>query len=457
MALSPTLQQSILMKVLFIGSLIITLLIPLLMIKGIVNERRANYEQVVYEVGNLWGYAQNIAGPVISVPYLRTVKDENGKEYRNLYKAYFLPDKLNIQAKITPEIRYRSIYEVVVYRADLTINGQFPAIALNQWNVQDSDILWDDVNIVMGIQDTRGIHDTLFMQWDQQSLEFNSGTNDNLNLLDQGGLHIPLPKAAETLKIPHNFNFTVSLNGNASMQFAPLGKQTQVKIESNWKDVSFVGAFLPLERQISESGFNAQWSVSHLGRNFPQYWTTEKNVIQLNSHLFGISLLIPVDFYTKTERSVKYGILFIVLTFTFFFLFEVLSALRLHPLQYLMVGTALCLFYLLLLSFSEHTGFITAYLVASMSTIVMISVYTSAILKSQRRAFLMASALAVLYGYLYVLLHLQDYALLFGSIGLFFILAGIMYITRHIDWYSVSLPALNTVNPPIEPPASSSL
>jgi inner membrane protein len=224
------------------------------------------------------------------------------------------------------------------------------------------------------------------------------------------------------------------------LAFVPVGKKTSVNLSADWPDPSFNGAFLPIQHDISDIGFQATWQVSHLGRSYPQYWTTQNQPeIDFYSTEFGVDLLLLIDFYHKSERSVKYGILFILLTFMTFFLFEVLNHRSIHPLQYLMVGSALCLFYVLLLSISEHLGFVTAYIIASASTIVLITAYATKVLHNTQRAGIMGLALTGLYISLYVLLHLQDYALLFGAVGLFLILAGVMFITRNIDWYAVNL------------------
>lgn len=225
------------------------------------------------------------------------------------------------------------------------------------------------------------------------------------------------------------------------MAFLPLGRQTSVNLTSKWGDPSFIGSYLPKSHQITDAHFDANWEVSYFARNYPQAWhedQSNRNTNQLEQSRFGVSLITPVDFYQQTERSTKYGILFLALTFLVFFLFETLSKSRIHIVQYVLVGLALCLFYLLLLSLSELYGFFPAYLMASVPTVLLISLYTYAI-STERKLFLsglMGFMLVALYTYLYALLQLEDYALLFGTIGLFIVLAAFMYITRNIDWYA---------------------
>lgn len=439
------LRQSVLVKLFFVGFLILLLLIPLIMIQSLVYERESRHRDVINEVSQTWGYAQTLIGPIIGIPYRTYFKDDKGKVHTNLHRAYFLPDTLNIKGDIVPEMRSRGIYDVVVYRANLQLNGVFTQPDMAQWNIPDADILWSEASFFMGVSDTRGIRNTLNLQWDNQAVAFLSGTSNNG--LFKKGLHVPLPHLKQATANTHQFNFELNLNGNDHLLFTPVGKQTLVTLQSTWAHPSFYGAFLPLERSISDSGFNAKWQVSHLGRSYPQAWNTERSNIEFNETYyynsetsnFGLKLLIPVDFYTKTERSVKYGILFILLTFTIFFLFEIFNPIRIHSVQYLMVGFALSLFYLLLLSLSEHLGFTIAYLSASLATIGLIGFYAHSALKSAKRAAMLSIALLGLYLYLYVLLHLEDYALLFGALGLFVMLATVMMITRRIDWYAVKL------------------
>ncbi len=441
------LRQSAFIKILIIGFLMLMLLIPLGLVGTVNYDRQERYQSVLYELGNLWGRSQELVGPVLTIPYQRFWTDDKDKLHTETYYAHFLPENLHISGEILPEKRYRSIFEVVVYRVNLTIEGEFKQPSFDFFNISDEQILWQEAKLAIGISDTRGIRDNLTLDWDQQPLEFLSGSNSQL--VDKG-LHVRLPHLQNNDQSNHQFKFQLSLNGSDYLSFAPVGKQTLVDLTSTWQDPSFSGAFLPIERKISKDGFQAHWQVSHLGRSYPQYWNTEQqNYINLSEENFNVNLLLPVDFYQKVERSIKYGILFILLTFTTFFLFEIFNPIRIHPLQYLMVGAALCIFYLLLLSISEQLNFSLAYLIASVATISLITSYGRYVLASQRRAFIMGAALVALYVYLYVLLHLQDYALLFGAIGLFSILALIMYITRHVDWYSLNMNiAINTRNTP---------
>jgi len=231
---------------------------------------------------------------------------------------------------------------------------------------------------------------------------------------------------------------SLDLNGSTGAFFTPLGEQTEVSVRSNWEDPSFQGNWLPTDRSVTGDGFEARWSIPSLGRNYPQKWTRGSvSADVLEASRFGVELITPVDHYRMTERSLKYEILFLFLTFLSLWLFEVLAKVRIHWIQYLLVGAALCLFYLLELSLSEHIGFIGAYMLASAAVVGLIATYGVAVLKGVRRAMLLSFAVAVLYACLFVLLNNQDFALLVGSVGLFAILAAVMFLTRRIDWYNL--------------------
>jgi inner membrane protein len=265
---------------------------------------------------------------------------------------------------------------------------------------------------------------------------WSSGLRAPLRLDIEGGK----PAAGE--RIP--FSLSVSLAGSSGLRMMPFGRQTRLALRSTWASPSFSGAFLPESRRVGKDGFNATWNVSHYGRSFPQSWSsvqTASLASAINGSAFGVDFVQPVDVYQQTERSVKYGALFLVLTFVTFFLFELFQPIRVYPVQYLMVGSALCLFYVLLLSIAEQLAFGVAYLVAAGATVTLLGSYAAAVLRSKGRAAVFAGVLALLYGYLFVLLQAEDYALLLGSIGLFLILALVMLITRRVDWYgSATIP-----------------
>jgi inner membrane protein len=428
--------------------LALLLLIPLGMVRSLIAERQARRDQATQEVAASWGSPQTLGGPILIVPYLVHGKDDKGKDITWTSYAHFLPETLTVDGRIAPERRNRGIFEVAVYRADLHWKGAFVRPDFSNWRIAPEDILWDDAKLSVGIPDLRGIRSAVALTWGDRSLQFEPG--DGGGGLWDSGLSVRLPglNAAEKGKI-YGFAFELGLNGSQNLEFLPLGKQTKVSLKSDWPSPSFAGAFLPDSRRVTGTGFEAVWNISWFGRGFPQQWkgdeTTRENVF---ASAFGVELFLPVDSYQKTERSVKYGVLFLLLTFLTFFLYEVFNPFSLHPIQYLMVGSAICLFYLLLLSLSEHLPVGLAYAAGAAATVLLIGGYSAAILRGALRAVTMTAVLAGLYGYLYVLLQLEDYALLLGSIGLFLILALVMYLTRKIDW-SAARPGRGVVTAPV--------
>jgi inner membrane protein len=233
------------------------------------------------------------------------------------------------------------------------------------------------------------------------------------------------------------FNFSLNLKGSERIQFIPVGKTTNLDLTSSWAHPSFTGEFLPDQRGVSPDGFQAHWTVFHLNRNIAQTWIDNNSAME--DWAFGVQLFLPADEYQQATRSAKYAILFIVLTFALFFLMEVSGKQRVHPIQYLLVGLALCIFYILLISISEHIGFTWSYLVSALAVIGMVGLYSKSVLPGKKQGLAVGGNVAVLYGYLYFILQLQDYALLIGSLGLFAILSLIMYFTRNFDWYAIDL------------------
>jgi inner membrane protein len=432
------LRYPALLELLILGALALVLMIALTMLRSLVTERAQRAGSVRAEIASGWGQSQTIGGPVVVVPY--RVRDSYGKV--SIHRARFLPDRLVIRGRLLPERRHRGIFETVLYRAQLRIEGELARPDFSAWNVAPEDVLWSEAIVTIGISDLRGIRGNPVMQWNGRPLVFAGGSGDAKlwsTGLTAANAFVPGDTAAR-----HRFALDLALNGSEQIGFYPLGGETVVELTSPWPDPSFTGAFLPESRRVTPRGFTARWSISSLARSYPQRWREwdEESTSALSAvapSAFGVGLFSPVGHYQKTERSLKYGALFIVLTFVTFFLYELLSPVTLHPVQYFLVGGALCLFYLLLLSISEHARFAIAYAVASVATVALITAYGAALLRSRLRVLGLASVLALLYGYLYVLLQLEDWALLMGSIGLFLILALVMYATRTVDWGSAHL------------------
>ncbi len=424
-------KNSVTLKLFFIGFLVLILLIPTLMVRGLVSERNYRANMAKNEISEKWGKEQTITGPVLTIPYQIRSRDKWNRiiATSSVRHAYFLPDKLDIDGEIIPEVRSRTIFDAILYTADLKLSGYFePSFA----DIDPRDILWENAYLSVGIPDMRGLKEVPSIKWNEASYELAAGSTDAK--VFSSGLGARLSGLAAGEK--YDFSLNLKVNGSEQINFTPMGKTTDVSLKSTWSSPSFNGAFLPTDHEITDEGFSANWKILDLNRNFPQTWDNQTHSTYESE--FGLKLIMPVDTYQQTTRSVKYAVLFILLTFLTYFLVEVLKKVKVHPIQYLLVGFAIVLFYLLLLSLSEHLDFDTAYIIASVGIISMISLYSGAILKKRAFGFILAAILIALYIYLYVLLQLQDYSLLMGSLGLFLTLAIVMYLTRKVDWYKIS-------------------
>jgi inner membrane protein len=439
-------SNSQVIKVLMIFFLTLMLQIPIKMIDNTIGERQQRNYNAEMEVSAKWGREQTLIGPILTIPYERDVKrmvqGDNGLEEKivsvQTEYGHFLPENLNVHAKTDHSVRHRGIFNVPVFRLDLAIDGNFTHPDFTEFANKPDRILWEKATLTMLIADSRTITSHAVLSWNDKELDFKPGTGTQA--IAGNGIHLSLK---DQIAKGENYTFTsrLTLQGSRSLTFAPVGGATAATVEANWPDPSFQGNWLPTERTVSDHGFTANWQVASLGRNFPQRWVSNGEILsEIRSNLFGVAFISPVNTYSMAERSVKYQFLFLALTFITLWLFEVLGGARLHLLHYLLVGAGMCLFYLLLLSLSEHLSFLIAYLISALAIILMQAGYCAAILGSTRRALIVGGFVTLLYSYLYTLLINQDYALLAGSIGLFLLLATVMYLTRKIDWRQVSLP-----------------
>ncbi|NTW22600.1 cell envelope integrity protein CreD [Candidatus Falkowbacteria bacterium] len=447
-------KNFIIFKILAIGFLTLLLLIPTAMISSLVDEREQRRNEAINEIDAKWGNKQTIVGPILTLPYKKIIQQDN-KAIEQIEYAHFLPDTLSIKGAIAPEMRQRGIYQVAVYGSDLKFQGAFSQPNLKDLNIASDKVLWEDAFVSIGISDMRGIKDEIKITWNGKEANAKPGLGSEMVLgeFDSRAFEGEVIEKSRTTnglnsgvnaKValgPANtgantYSFDLNLNGSEGLYFVPLGGETAAELASVWKDPNFGGAFLPDEREVGKDGFRAKWKVLQLNRNFPQSWLGDSNQ-EMSSSAFGVNLLIPVDEYQKNARSIKYAILFIALTFLIFFFSEVMNKNRIHPMQYLLVGLALVLFFSLLLSLSEHLNFNLAYLLSSSATILMVTLYSRHIFKSSRMSLLQAGIMIIVYGFIFAILQLQDYSLLVGSIGLFAILAIVMFISRKINWYEI--------------------
>lgn len=424
-------KQSLFIKTLSIGFIMLLLMIPNSLVKQIIRERNYSQKDAIQEVSSKWGNEQQIIGPILTVPYKSIYKNEEGEIFENIKYSHFLPETLSIDGVMNPNTRKRGIYNVILYQSNLECHGTFGKIDPTLLGIEKKHVLWDKAFLVVSIPDMAGINDNIEMSFDAQKGRMESGILAMNNITS--GVKMPIQIDPE--KSEFSFNFDLDINGSKSLKFAALGKETNVRLTSSWDSPSFNGAFLPDERNISDSGFDATWKVLDLNRNYPQSWLGEGQ--NLNQSTFGLTLMEPVNEYAKNTRSAKYALLVISLTFLLFFFFEVINKQRVHPMHYILVGLAITIFYILLLSLSEHIGFNRAYLISTWATVGLIGAYSTTILASRKLVFVLSGILSAIFAFIYVILQLEDFALLAGSIGLFLVLALVMYFSRNIDWSNV--------------------
>ena len=422
-------------KVVIIGLLILLLMIPMFMIENLISERGRTQEEAIDEVSEKWSLAQTITGPYLNLQY-PVVTENNGEKKISIKDLILFPDELMVNGQLKTEILKRSIYEVNVYQSELTLKGSFSSEELKKSRIDMEQLQFDRAAICLNLTDMRGISEQISITLGDSVYIFEPGM-DNRGI-DNTGVHAiaNLSELKQNKKLPYEIK--IKLKGSQSLNFIPLGKTTRVDLKANWNTPSFTGNYLPNNRNITEKEFSAQWQVLNLNRNYSQVMAdyNTSNIKDIENSSFGVNFKIPVEQYQQSMRSTKYAILIILLTFTVIFFTEIMEKTRIHALQYLLVGLALCLFYSLLLSMSEHIGFSMAYLVASVLTIMLVGGYMLGIIKRKKPAFIMAGLLSVLYIYVFILIQLETFALLAGSLGLFVILAMVMYFSKKIDWFN---------------------
>lgn len=445
-------KSKLLIKGLIIGVLVLLLLIPAFFVQNLIKEREQRQKEAVTEVSQKWAGNQAITGPVLVLPYLQRGADSNRPlDYVKQY-AYFLPDKLEINSTLTPIEKHRGIYKVMLYSSVNKITGSFNNVQPSLLKIPEENILWSEAFVKLHISDSRGLNNEPVLRWKDSSLVLAPQSFDDKQSLNSLGAVLQVTSLADLQQV--NFSTEINLNGSEKLLFTPVGKITTVHLASGWSHPSFTGGSLPQTSSVGDSGFKATWtSLSHT-RDFPQQWKNDAFTIrpyftnlpaggtvdyapsanEVTVSAFGMDLFVPVNGYQKTMRSVKYAILCILLTFTAFFLIETTNKRSVHPVHYALIGFALILFYTLLLSFSEYAGFNTAYAIAAVATIGLITWFVKGLLSSMRLSLLLSFVLILLYSYVFTILQLSDYALLLGSIGLFLALAVVMYFSKKIQW-----------------------
>lgn len=429
------LKGSLTFRLFAIAILVLLLLIPTAMVKDMIRERRSFSEEAKREVSQKWGKAQSITGPVLNIPYFEYDKDGEKKTKKI---AHFLPEDIQINAEINPKERYRGIYKVIVYESSINASGVFKKLDFKKLGLKKSQLIPEEAFLSIGITDLRGIQEKIRIDWNEQDRSCSPGIPDQ-GLLNNG---VSSEVKLDSAQTAYHFDFNIAINGSQSIYFHPVGKKTQVNMQSSWPTPKFDGNFLPDTRNITDNGFEAEWKILHLNRNYPQQWKEQK--FNFSDTDFGVELITQVATYQKSMRTIKYAILIIALTFLIFFFTELRSRKKIHPLQYILVGFALVLFFSLLVSLSEHIKFIYAFLISALSIMLLVGGYSGYIFRSRRTGVQVFVFLGIIYAFIYTILQMESYALLAGNIGLFIILAIIMWVSRKMNMR-------NTQNKPENP------
>ena len=443
-------QKPLLLKMLVVGALALVLLVPLAMVQGLVAERAALKHEVVRSVAQSAAGTQRVTLPVLVVPYVHkwveTVEslDEQGRkrtvrhERSTAGAARLLPEAVAVRSAPQLAHKYRGLYRVLTYTAHLAVSGRFAIPKDFGLAPVEGRVEWGTPVFALGISDPRGIRNGPILDWGGARITMQPGAGGDLTRLGQG-ISAAVPGSGAAGASAVDFKVDIELAGMERISFVPTGRETRVTLAAAWPHPSFFGKFSP-EKTIGPGDFSAEWKTSFFSTNAAQAYAVcgaSGKCEAFEANEFGLSFIQPADLYQQLERSAKYGFLFIGLTFAAFFLFETLKALAVHPVQYGLVGLALALFFVLLVSLSEHIGFASAYAAAASACVGLIVVYAGAVLRSWGRASAIGAQLAALYGVLYMLLRSEDYALLMGSLFLFGLLAATMLGTRRVDWYAL--------------------
>ena len=442
-------SQSLTFKAVTIVVLILVLLIPGTMIQNLIKERQERSSETVQKINDRWSSWQIMCAPLMLVPYVITKYDKDNKPYYETHTLHITPKELKINAKLSPEERHYGIYKAILYKSDIHFEGYFSE--LSQIKIDSVELLFGKAQIAIGITDLKGVTHNPDFKIGNTILETSVGmvtlfsVSENLMVGDASqyskrdarsrvanisGKTLIVYLKDITLTDDLHFECTMQLNGSSAISFIPIGQNTAVTVTGQWPSPSFIGSFSP-ESNVDKGQFDASWHVLSFNREIPQMWL-DNAITNLEDHSFGVYLIETVDHYQQNMRSAKYALMFIALTFTVFFFVEVITKKPILFFQYVLVGIALILFYSLLLSLSEQVGFGWAYLIASAATILMITIYFYSLIKQKSATYILAGILSILYAFLYIILQVEDFALLFGSIFLFIILGVIMFVSNKI-------------------------
>lgn len=437
-------------KIIIIVVLGLLLLIPMTFINSVVKDRIRYQNEAISSIIEPVGDSANIQGVVIAIPYLEKFIDSDTKEigYTRKY-IFYMPNEYNVTGDVEVTSLSRGIFKAPIFNSKLNITGRFDKYNAEIYNLDENNtiILYDEAMIILGIGNKKNLMKlpNILINQNEELKYYEKNININLNMFNNKFLYTV---SRDSILNGFDFNITMDIQGGNSLIITPLASENTFKISSKWKDPSFTGGFLPTKREVNNNGFNAEWNIASFNTSFTKYWTSDENSNRLNnidniqyytsnqeSNNVLISFLLLNDNYQKTSRSVKYAILFIFIPFFVLFLCEVLSKKRIHPVQYILIGIANAIFYLLLLAISEHINFNISYFISALMVTALTSIYIGYIIKSPKYTISMAIVEALIYIFLFGILQLTDYALLMGTLGLFAVIVLAMYFTRNVDWY----------------------
>lgn len=423
-------QKKLFLKIGFILILILLLMIPNMLIQGLIFERQGLESQTQRDIAASWGPSQKLMGPILSIPYTTEYMKDDGRMTQD-HVLRVLPESLSIDVQLSTEERKKSIYKAILYTANHNISGHFDIPELSSFGKNVSKIHWTDAKIDIGFTSSASLANIVNIKCNNVNYKMESGASDGQLFPSAIHANVNVDSLSKTI----SFDTEVGVNGSESIKYLPLASNTKVTISSDWDAPGFVGLPLPVKREISENGFVATWQSTEYNRPFKDVWKDSEVQLAHRGESFGVDLVQTVGHYQKNMRSAKYALLIISLSFLVFFFFETLKGSRIHPVQYIFIGLALSIFYSLLLSLSEHIGFGLAYLIAACAVVGLISWYSKFMLRQGNNVMILTLILGGLYTYIYILLQMEEFALLVGSIGLFMVLAISMYLSRNMDWY----------------------
>lgn len=433
------LKESVTVKLVFIGALIIVLLIPSALISDLIKERAGRQTEMMDEIAGNWAGSQLIKGPALIIPYKKNIQvnDANGKQTTQQVteNLYLLPESLNIKASLSTDVLHRGIFDAVVYNSVVRVTGNFSKADLASLSILPEQLMLNKAKIAFSISDLKGLKNNPLIKAAGQQLKAEPALNSQA--LFANGLEAAIDLSA----VPDNafsFDYTLDMKGSDELHFLPLGKTTDVEVSGNWASPSFDGHYLPNTRTVNKDGFLGKWRTLYFNRPYPQQWVVDNTLFndakKEAETVFGVKLRMPVDQYQKTTRTSKYAILIILLTFVSLFLTEIIRKKPVHVFNYVLIGAAMIVYYTLLLSFSEQVGYNIAYLIASVATVGLVTLFIASLLKNKGAAGIFALILSIIYAFIFVIIQLEDLALLMGSVALFVIIALLMYFSRKIDW-----------------------